>query len=87
MGGVRHDDEPATVVMRVAISYVSVANARKNLAKEIPGWDFDTVRAAARAKWNHRLSRIAIEGGTPQERRTFYTALYHALLHPTFLTT
>jgi predicted alpha-1,2-mannosidase len=75
-----NDHQP--VLMRVAISYVSVANARMNLAKEIPGWDFDAVRAAARAKWNLDLSRIALEGGTPQERRTLYTALYHALLHP-----
>jgi len=70
------------VLMRVALSYVSVANARKNLAKEVPGWDFDAVRQAAHQRWNHDLDRVHIEGGTPEERRVFYTALYHALQHP-----
>ncbi len=71
-----------SVLMRVAISYVSVANARMNLTKEIPGWDFAAVRDAARARWNHDLNLVSIEGGAANERRTFYTALYHALLHP-----
>jgi predicted alpha-1,2-mannosidase len=70
------------VVMRVALSYVSTANARKNLAMEIPGWDFNTVRQAAHERWNHDLNLIHIEGGTSEQRRVFYTALYHALLHP-----
>ncbi len=70
------------VLMRVAISYVSIANAQMNLAKEIPGWKFETVREAAHARWNHDLSSISIDGGTTGQRRVFYTALYHALLHP-----
>jgi len=70
------------VVMKIALSYVSEANARMNLAKEIPGWNFDAVRQAAHNRWNHDLGLITVNGGTDDERRVFYTALYHALLHP-----
>jgi predicted alpha-1,2-mannosidase len=70
------------VEMRIALSYVSMANARMNLAREIPGWSFDVVRQAAHRRWNQDLGRISVSGGTEDERRVFYTALYHVLLHP-----
>ena len=70
------------VTMKVAISFVSQANARLNLAKEIPGWDFDAVKSAATRAWNERLNRIQIKGGTPGDTTIFYTALYHSLLLP-----
>ena len=70
------------VEMKVGLSYVSEANARMNLAKEIPGWNFDAVRQAAHNRWNHDLNRISVSGGTDDQKRVFYTALYHALLHP-----
>jgi predicted alpha-1,2-mannosidase len=70
------------VEMKVALSYVSVANAWKNLAKEIPGWNFNSVHQAALRRWNHDLGLITVKGGTANEKRVFYTALYHALLHP-----
>jgi predicted alpha-1,2-mannosidase len=70
----------STVTMRVGISYVSLANARANLAAESEKAAFDTVREAARSEWNKRLGAIAIKGGTKDERVVFYTALYHALL-------
>ncbi len=72
-----------TVRMKVGVSYVSVENARLNLRAENAGWDFDAVRAAARARWNEALARLEARGGTAGQRRVFYTALYHALLHPT----
>jgi len=72
-----------TVEMKVAISYVSVANAWKNLDAEIPGWDFDAVRKAAHDTWNRELGMIEVGGGTKEEDRVFYTALYHTLLAPT----
>ncbi|HWW77102.1 MAG TPA: GH92 family glycosyl hydrolase, partial [Pyrinomonadaceae bacterium] len=74
---------PNVVRMKVGVSYVSAENARANLRTENPGWDFERVRAAARARWNEALSRMEARGGTEGERRVFYTALYHALLHPT----
>lgn len=70
------------VQMKVAISYVSIANASSNMDTEIPAWDFDRVRAATRGEWNELLSRIEVEGGTDDEQVQFYTALYQSLLHP-----
>ncbi|MCP1373944.1 GH92 family glycosyl hydrolase [Dyella lutea] len=73
----------ARVGVRVGISYVSLANARANLHAEIPrGTTFATVREEATRAWNKELGRIAIDGGTPDQRTTFYTALYHVMMHP-----
>jgi predicted alpha-1,2-mannosidase len=80
---VSFDAPGATVNVRIGISYVSLANARANLAAENPkGTTFEAIEQRARAAWNRELSRIEIEGGTRAERVTFATALYHALLHP-----
>jgi predicted alpha-1,2-mannosidase len=70
------------IVAKVAISAVDPEGARRNLEAEAPGWDFDQVRAAARAAWNRALGAIQVEGQTRAERVVFYTALYHALLAP-----
>ena len=70
------------VTMKVAISYVSIANARLNLNTEIPAWNFSAVRRAADKQWNQYLSRIQITGGSPQDTTIFYTALYHSLMLP-----
>jgi predicted alpha-1,2-mannosidase len=67
--------------VRTALSYVSVDGARANLAAE-GGASFDDVRAAASGEWNATLSRIAIAGADDDDVETFYTALYHSLLHP-----
>ncbi len=77
-----------TVLAKVAISYVSVRNARLNLEKESPLSEFTSgafERAAAKAgsEWNSWLNRIQVSGGTDADYRTFYTMLYHALLDPT----
>ncbi len=71
------------VLVRVAISPTSVEGALRNLEAEAPRADFDGARQAAAAAWREQLSKIAIEGGTTKQRRTFYTALYHAFLAPT----
>ena len=65
--------------MKVAISYVSEAQARLNLENELNHWDFDKVVAESRTDWNNWLSRITIEGGNETEQRRFYTDLWHAL--------
>ena len=70
------------VLLKVGISYVSVAGARANLASEIPGWDFDAVHQASRRAWAKALGRIAVQGGTEAQQTTFYTAMYHALIDP-----
>jgi len=69
--------------LKVGLSYVSAANAEMNLAREIPGWDFNKVRGDARAAWNDVLGHAVVSGGTEGRRKTFYTALYHSFLHPT----
>jgi predicted alpha-1,2-mannosidase len=73
------------VQVRVGISYVSLANARANLAAENPGWDFSAVRQQADAAWNNVLNRIQVEGGLPDQQEVFYTALYHCYMHPNIL--
>ncbi|WP_329344028.1 GH92 family glycosyl hydrolase [Streptomyces sp. NBC_00663] len=71
------------VNVKVGISYVSRAGAEANLAAENPPYrTFDEVREAARGAWRDDLSAIRVGGGTDAERTTFYTALYHCLLHP-----
>ncbi|MDC2957038.1 GH92 family glycosyl hydrolase [Streptomyces gilvifuscus] len=71
------------VGVKVGISYVSRAGAEANLAAENPPHrSFDAVRDAARRAWRDRLDAIRVGGGTDDERTTFYTALYHSLLHP-----
>jgi putative alpha-1,2-mannosidase len=70
------------VLVKVAISNVSIEGARKNLEAELPHWDFDKVRADAKAAWNKELSKIEVSGGTDDQTTTFYTALYHTMIHP-----
>ncbi|MFE3262950.1 GH92 family glycosyl hydrolase [Streptomyces sp. NPDC059215] len=71
------------VNVKVGISYVSRAGAAANLAAENPpSRSFDAVRSAAHRAWRDRLGAIRVGGGTDADRTTFYTALYHALLHP-----
>ncbi len=70
------------VVMKIGISFVSVENAAKNVASEIPGWNFDAVHAAAKKSWTQMLDRVQTSGGTADQRTIFYTGLYHMLLSP-----
>jgi predicted alpha-1,2-mannosidase len=72
----------ASVQVRIGLSYVNMQNARRNLRAENPRRDFDEVRARADARWNDALGRLTVRGGTDAEKQVFYTALYHALLHP-----
>jgi putative alpha-1,2-mannosidase len=76
-----------TVTMRAGISFVDAAGARRNLQAEAQdGRSFDAMRAAARERWAAQLDRIRVDGGSALDRRAFYTALYHALLHPNVFT-
>jgi predicted alpha-1,2-mannosidase len=71
-----------TVGLRVGVSFTSVAGARANLRAEAAGRSFAAIRRAAQARWRRALGRVTIGGGRRADRTTFYTALYHALLHP-----
>jgi predicted alpha-1,2-mannosidase len=74
------DGEP--LLVKVALSPVSVENARLNLQTELPGWDFDrTARLATRA-WDEELAKIAIATDDERVKRVFYTALYHTMIAP-----
>ncbi|MCK9422894.1 MAG: GH92 family glycosyl hydrolase [Bacteroidales bacterium] len=70
------------ILVKVAISGVSIEGARRNLETEVPGWDYDSVRKEAIRKWNDELGKITIDGGTYDQQVTFYTALYHTMLQP-----
>ena len=78
-------NEDEEVVVRMGVSFVSIANARLNLDKEQATSSFDEIRASARKSWNDDLSRIKVEGGTKEQKTVFYTALYHMLIHPNIL--
>jgi predicted alpha-1,2-mannosidase len=70
------------ILVKVGISSVSIEGARNNILSEIPGWNFDQVKSHAEKLWNDELGKIEVNGGTPGQYTTFYTALYHALLAP-----
>jgi len=72
-----------TVEVRLALSYVSIENARQNLEAEAAGKTFDQLVDAAKDAWEKRLATIRIEGGSKTQQRIFYTNLYHAFLMPT----
>ncbi len=91
----KFDTEPdEQVQVAIGVSFVSIENARENLEKEL-SWAvgdldaasglFDRVREEARQEWNDLLGRISVEGGTQEQKEVFYTALYHALIHPNVL--
>lgn len=72
----------ASVGMQVAVSYVSEAGAWRNLAAENAHFDVGRQAAATHSAWDRQLDKIRVHGGTTAEQQTFYTALYHSLLHP-----
>ncbi len=75
-------NENEKILVKVGLSAVSCDGARKNLDAEIPGWDFDKTVNYASLAWDNELGRISVDGGTPEQKITFYTALYHAFLAP-----
>ena len=74
--------ENEQILVKVAISPVSIEGAKANLAAELSGWDFDGVAAAAEDKWEHELGKVRIETKDETAKRIFYTALYHTMVAP-----
>jgi predicted alpha-1,2-mannosidase len=70
------------LVIKVGISSVDVDGARRNLDAEASTADFDAIRASADSLWNVELNKIVVEGGSNEQRNTFYTALYHTMIAP-----
>lgn len=71
------------VDVKVGISYIDIDQAKDNLLREIPHWDFSQVVAGARRIWNEALGKIEVTGGTEKQRTIFYTALYRSLYRMT----
>ncbi|MGW7537189.1 GH92 family glycosyl hydrolase, partial [Amycolatopsis sp. NPDC054798] len=74
--------DAGVVHAKVSMSYVDVQGAKKNMAAEVPGWDFAGVRKGTRDAWRDALGRIRVAGKDSAQLKTFYTALYHSLMHP-----
>lgn len=70
------------LMAKVGVSYVGIDQARKNLDAEMPAFDFDEIENGAEEEWEKQLGKIAVKGGSPEEKTMFYTALYHTLLLP-----
>jgi predicted alpha-1,2-mannosidase len=70
------------IFVKVGISPVSAENAWENLRAEQPEWDFEGVRAAAKASWNEKLGLIDIEPMDEKQCKIFYTSLYHTMISP-----
>lgn len=76
------DTKPASqVLIKVALSPVSVENAKENMKAELSGWDFDKVVDQTAAKWEKELGKIVVDG-TPVQKEIFYTGIYHAYTQP-----
>ena len=73
------------ICVQMGVSFVSCENARQNLDAEQLGCNFDQVRAESHRQWEEALERVKVSGGTEEQKEIFYTALYHALLHPNVL--
>lgn len=65
--------------VRYGVSFISAEQAKKNLHREINHWDVTRTSDEGRAEWNKALGQIDIEGGTPEQRRVFYTSLYRCM--------
>ena len=79
----RFDTSADTMVgCKVASSFISPAQALRNLQREVGEADFNTLRLRAEQSWNAALGRVRLEGGLADQRRTFYSALYRSILYP-----
>ena len=78
-----NSDSEKVIILKMGISYVSIENARENREAETGNSGFDEILSEAQKRWEDRLSLIKIEGGSDEQRKIFYTALYHSLQMPT----
>jgi predicted alpha-1,2-mannosidase len=67
--------------MKVAVSFMGYEKAEQNL-REASKWDFDRARSEAERQWSHDLAKIQVEGGTPEQRKIFYSSLYRVHVMP-----
>jgi predicted alpha-1,2-mannosidase len=74
--------EGEKINIKFALSSVSTTGALKNLEAEIPHWDFDITKGETKQKWNKELSKIDVKTTALDDKKTFYSALYHTMLSP-----
>jgi predicted alpha-1,2-mannosidase len=70
------------LLVKIGTSFTSIEEAEKNLNAENNDWNFEKIQHEAEAAWNAMLDRIEIQGGTPDQQKIFYTALFHSFLAP-----
>ena len=70
------------IMLKVALSPVSMEGAYRNMHAELPGWDFEAVRTEADRHWNEELGKIRVETTDKDAQKVFYTALYHTMIAP-----
>lgn len=75
-------DRPRIITAQIGISYVDLSGAENNLKQEAAAKSFSDIRHASYQAWNQALGVIQVSGGTQDERKVFYTSLYHSLLMP-----
>src|SRR5690606_32322616 len=76
------DDNEGPVTLKIGLSFVSSANAKENLEREIGNKTFDKIHNDGIGEWKKLLSRIRIKGGTEKEKGLFYSSLYRSFLWP-----
>ncbi len=74
--------EGEQILVKVALSPVSMEGAQSNMTAELPGWDFEATAESARKAWNAELSKIQVTTADTDARTVFYTALYHSMIEP-----
>lgn len=70
------------LLVKVSISAVDEKGAGKNMAAEIPHWDFNKVKKESEEIWSKQLSKVDVKGGSEKQKRIFYTGFYHTMLAP-----
>lgn len=75
-------DAPKPLELQIGFSFVSIANAKENLKKEMLGKSFSQVKAEASETWENLLSKIKVSGGSDRQQRIFYSCLYRSFLWP-----
>jgi predicted alpha-1,2-mannosidase len=75
-------EEGEKIKIKFALSPVSMDGALANMQAEVPGWDFDKVKADGQAQWEKELEKITINASV-ERKQDFYTAMYHTMINPT----
>ncbi len=71
------------VILKIGTSYISVAQAKANLEAEIGNKSFETIKEEAATQWDNLLNKVAVTGGTTDQKITFYSCMYRSYAYPT----